>query len=190
MSFFTNRRQQDTDTAQLPPDGGRSSHIGFDTVLSETTILDGTLKSEGNIRLDGKFTGKLDITGNVLVGETAVIDADIEARNISIAGKVNGNVSGNKVQILQTGSIHGDIQANSLTTEEGAFIEGNIAMQHTPTVPEPETVDVVEAPESYTTTPIEITDATSDEQAMDESTNDDETMPETPTRDDNNEVMQ
>ncbi|MEL6309755.1 MAG: hypothetical protein AAFQ52_16555, partial [Chloroflexota bacterium] len=76
------------------------------------------------------------------------------------------------------------------TTEEGAFIEGNIAMQHTPTVPEPEMVDVVEAPESYTTTPIEITDATSDEQAMDESTGDDETMPETPVSDDNDEVMQ
>lgn len=139
MSFFTGRRQTDTE-AELPET--KSTHIGFDTVLSAQTVLEGTLKSEGNIRLDGTFTGKLDITGNVLVGETALIHADIEARNISIAGKVHGNVIGNKVQLLQTGRIWGDIKANSLTTEEGAFIEGNIAMQNTPIVEQESDVNV------------------------------------------------
>lgn len=130
MSFFTSRRQNEVDGETQNQE--KSTHIGFDTVLGATTDLEGTLKSEGNIRLDGAFSGKLDITGNVLVGETAQISADIEARNISIAGTVRGNVTGNKVQILRTGRIWGDIQAQSLTTEEGAFIEGNIAMYSSP----------------------------------------------------------
>lgn len=124
MSFFSGRRQSELEETSEQS----SAHIGFDTVLSASTSLDGTLKSEGNIRLDGKFSGKLDIIGNVLVGETAEINADIEARNISIAGAVRGNVTGNKVQLLRTGRIWGDIRSNSLTTEDGAFIEGNIAM--------------------------------------------------------------
>ncbi len=137
MSFFKGRRQNETEN-ELPET--KSTHIGFDTVLSAQTTLEGTLKSEGNIRLDGSFSGKLDITGNVLVGETAIIHADIEARNISIAGKVHGNVIGNKVQLLQTGHIWGDIKATSLTTEDGAFIEGNIAMQSTPIIYQEEIV--------------------------------------------------
>lgn len=176
MSFFTNRRQSDNEQAQKDTDdASKAAHIGFDTVLSATTVLDGTLQSEGNIRLDGKFTGKLDITGNVLVGETAIINADIEARNISIAGQVNGNVSGNKVQLLRTGSIHGDIQANSLTTEEGAFIEGNIAMQHTPSTPPSST------PQAATTQPETTPDKSSD---SDDSSDDDVQVSEASTSED------
>lgn len=124
MSFFSGKRHNDDADAEKQSSG----HIGFDTVLGVSTVLEGTLKSEGNIRLDGVFSGKLDITGNVLIGETAQINADIEARNISIAGTVHGNVTGNKVQLLRTGRIKGDIKSTSLTTEDGAFIEGNITM--------------------------------------------------------------
>ena len=134
MSFFSNRRQQDPDPAN---DDARTTTsqrslpaqpIGFETVLGASTVLEGTLSSQGNVRLDGTLSGTLDIGGNVLVGETAKINADIDAGNISIAGAVRGNVSGNKVQILRTGRVWGDIRAKALTTEEGAFIDGKITM--------------------------------------------------------------
>lgn len=131
MAFFSSRRQSESDsredqTRQAPPVPG--SPIGFSTVLGANSEMEGTLISKGNVRMDGTFTGTLDITGNVLVGETAQINADIDARNISIAGAVRGNVSGNKVQILRTGRVWGDISASALTTEEGAFIDGRITM--------------------------------------------------------------
>ncbi len=77
-----------------------------------------------------------------MVGETAQINADINAKNISIAGAVRGNVNGKKVQLLRTGRIWGDIRATALTTEEGAFIDGKITMvsPQAPT-PEPEVED-------------------------------------------------
>ena len=84
--------------------------------------------SSGNVRMDGQFAGSLEVSGNILVGESADIHADINARNISIAGTVRGNVTGNKVQLLRTGRIWGDISASALTTEEGAFIDGKITM--------------------------------------------------------------
>jgi cytoskeletal protein CcmA (bactofilin family) len=97
-------------------------------VLGANTVIEGTLRSSANVRIDGTFSGSLEITGNILVGESAKINADINARNISIAGAVRGNIIGKKVQLLRTGRIWGDIQASALTTEEGAFIDGKIKM--------------------------------------------------------------
>lgn len=105
-----------------------SQPVGFETVLGAACTLDGSLTSTGNVRLDGTFSGKLDIHGNVLVGETAKITADISAKNISIAGAVRGNVTGKKVQLLRTGRVWGDITSTALSTEEGAFIDGKISM--------------------------------------------------------------
>ncbi len=102
--------------------------VGFETVLGANCALEGLLHSAANVRLDGSFAGKLEIDGNVLVGETARINADINARHISIAGAVRGNVSGHKVQLLRTGRVWGDIRATALSTEEGAFIDGKITM--------------------------------------------------------------
>lgn len=134
MSFFGNRRQADpapttpTQKPQVLPSLQPQSPVGFETVLGSNSKLEGHLSSSANVRLDGIFTGTLEIGGNVLVGETAQINADINAKNISIAGAVRGNVSGKKVQLLRTGRIWGDIHATALTTEEGAFIDGKITM--------------------------------------------------------------
>ena len=134
MSFFSNRRpaEETTDTMdempQLPRPAAPPQPVGFETVLGANSSLEGVLRSRSNVRLDGTFTGTLEIDGNVLVGETARITADINAKNISIAGAVRGNVSGKKVQLLRTGRVWGDISATALTTEEGAFIDGKIAM--------------------------------------------------------------
>ena len=143
-SFFGSRRKSDEPEEQTEPTppprsiqaprppAPTSQPLGFETVLGASSILEGKLKSDGNIRLDGTFNGTLEITGNVLVGETAKIEADIDAKNVSIAGAVRGNVTGNKIQILRTGRVWGDITATALTTEEGAFIDGKIAMKNAP----------------------------------------------------------
>lgn len=135
MGIFSSRRQVEDDhheqreAAQIARTPASQSPIGFETVLGTHCEMEGKLSSEGNVRLDGTFSGHLNISGNVLVGETAKINADIHARNVSIAGAVRGNVSGNKIQILRTGRVWGDISARALTTEEGAFIDGRITMK-------------------------------------------------------------
>jgi cytoskeletal protein CcmA (bactofilin family) len=113
---------------QQAPPASAPQPIGFETVLGSSSTLEGALVSNSNVRLDGMFTGTLQINGNVLIGETAKITADLNARNISIAGAIRGNVTGKKVQILRTGRVWGDITADALATEEGAFIDGKISM--------------------------------------------------------------
>jgi cytoskeletal protein CcmA (bactofilin family) len=132
MSFLGGRRRQEPQTPpRLEPAAPAPvprQPVGFETVFGTSTTLKGMLRSQGNVRLDGIFEGTMELDGNILVGETAKITADINARNISIAGAVRGNVSGNKVQILRTGRVWGDITAKAITTEEGAFIDGKITM--------------------------------------------------------------
>lgn len=133
MSFFSSRRQPEQPTTppveeRAPAPRPLPQPVGFDTVLGANCTVEGVLRSKANVRLDGTFSGTLEIEGNVLVGETAKITADINAKNVSIAGAVRGNVSGKKVQLLRTGRIWGDIKAMALTTEEGAFIDGKITM--------------------------------------------------------------
>lgn len=135
MSFFGSRRQAEPtpppnqpERAEPPKPTIPQSPVGFETVLGANSTVEGVLKSSANVRLDGMFKGTLEITGNILVGETAKIEADINARNISVAGAVRGNISGKKVQLLRTGRVWGDIRATALTTEEGAFIDGKITM--------------------------------------------------------------
>lgn len=161
MGIFGSRRQPEPEhppqperervlppAQPTPPEPIPPQPIGFETVLGANSTLEGTLISNANVRLDGSFTGKLEINGNVLIGETAKITADVSARNLSIAGAVRGNVTGKKVQLLRTGRVWGDITATALSTEEGAFIEGKISMvSHAATQEPPAPVsEVVETP--------------------------------------------
>lgn len=138
MSFFSGGRRQSqtpstvTETSNTGTSSGGAHPIrqpvGFETVLGANSTLRGDLKSQANVRLDGTFEGNLEIEGNVLVGETGKVTADINANNIVVAGAVRGNISGNKVQLLRTSRVWGDISAAAITTEEGAFIDGKITM--------------------------------------------------------------
>ncbi len=119
--------QNPTNSAQPP-----RQPVGFETVIGANTTLHGELHSLANVRIDGTFDGAIDIDGNILVGETARITANIHASNISIAGAVRGDVIGSKIQLMRTGRVWGDLSAATITTEEGAFIEGKITMHGHP----------------------------------------------------------
>ena len=106
--------------------------VGFETAIGIHTSLKGELHSHANIRIDGTFEGSIEVEGNVLVGETAQITADIHGHNVTIAGAVHGDVVGQKVQLLRTGRVWGDLNASSIITEEGAFIDGKITMHTHP----------------------------------------------------------
>ncbi len=175
MAFFSKGRQSEPDPEpqpeKKPPQPTAPTHpIGFETVVGTNCKLEGTLSSSGNIRLDGTFIGTLDISGNVLVGETAKIEADVHARNISIAGAVRGNVRGKKVQLLRTGRIWGDIQATALTTEEGAFIDGKITMTgHDAIMPDFDEDDEVEVEDEMVADDFELdAELTVDDEADDD----------------------
>ena len=99
------------------------------TVIGKETELKGSLKDEGSIRIDGKFEGDIQTKGEIVIGENAVVQADIKAKSVKIGGKVIGDVScEEKVELFSSGSLEGKIKASDLTIAEGAFFNGECVM--------------------------------------------------------------
>ena len=111
--------------AKAPPVAPASK---IETIIGPNAHFRGGIQSDGGIRVDGIFEGTIDITGNLVIGEGAKIIAEIKANNISISGAVKGNVNGNRVEILETGRVWGDLTINSLLLNEGAYLRGQTTM--------------------------------------------------------------
>jgi len=100
----------------------------IETVIGPNAHFRGNLISEGGIRIDGIFEGNIETAGNLVIGESAKVIADIRANNISISGAVKGNITGNRVEVLETGRVWGDLTVTSLLVSEGAYLRGQTMM--------------------------------------------------------------
>jgi cytoskeletal protein CcmA (bactofilin family) len=106
-----------------------------DTIVSAGMRIEGELKSNGNIKIDGLVTGKVHTSQDLEVGPNAQIDADLIASNAIIAGIIKGNVTiKNSLEILSTGKILGNVSCSALAIQSGAYFNGACRMQE----PKPE----------------------------------------------------
>lgn len=98
-------------------------------IISAHTIVEGKIKAQGNLRIDGKVFGDLVVTENIAVGLSGEVEGNISAKNIDIAGKVKGNVSvSDKIVLESKAFVHGDLKAAKLVVDEGANFNGKISM--------------------------------------------------------------
>jgi len=84
-----------------------------------------------NLRINGKFEGTLETRGNLTIGQTAIVLADILGENIMIGGRVRGRVTAKeRLTLLPTAIVEGDIYPAKLNVAEGAIFEGQCIMLH------------------------------------------------------------
>lgn len=100
----------------------------IETVIGANAYFRGDIQSDGSARIEGVFEGTIDVTGNLIVGEGAKVVANIKANNISVSGAVKGDISGNKVEILDKGRVWGNLKVSSLLLNEGAYLRGQTTM--------------------------------------------------------------
>jgi len=82
-----------------------------------------------NLKIHGRYTGKLDTRGTLTIGQTAQVDANIIGENVIIAGKVKGNCTAKKMLVLMpTAVLHGEISTPKLNIVEGAIFQGHCHM--------------------------------------------------------------
>ena len=100
-------------------------------MLDVDASMQGTLtfKDPVNLRINGKFEGTLETKGSLIIGRTAQISAHIIGETVSVAGKVRGDiVAKQKLEILPTAIVQGDIRVARLVIVEGAIFEGRCQM--------------------------------------------------------------
>ncbi len=106
-----------------------SSASRMEATIGANTSINGVLKAEGSIRIDGTFEGLLEVIGSVIVGQTGRVVATIKATNVHVSGAVKGEiVATEQLEISQTGKVWGDITANALHIEPGGMFRGQSAM--------------------------------------------------------------
>ena len=101
----------------------------LDTYIGEDTSFDGTLTSNKSLTIYGSAKGTIECQGRVVIGQSGNIEADIVADDVTISGKVVGNVTAkSKLEVTSTGIIQGDVKTARLIMEDGGKLEGRCEM--------------------------------------------------------------
>jgi cytoskeletal protein CcmA (bactofilin family) len=112
----------------------------LDTVLGAGANLQGVLKSGGNIRVDGILQGRIETAGNVVIGPSARVVADVSANAVQVWGMVQGNIQADgRLEILSTGRVFGELNVAALMIDKGGLFRGHCYMNG-------EDVDLIDAP--------------------------------------------
>lgn len=110
-----------------------------ETIVAASMRIDGELKSNGNVKIDGIVSGKVHTSHDLIVGSSAQIDADLIAANAFISGTVKGNITvKGSLMLAETAKVIGNISCGSLGIQEGAYFSGACRMNEQKQTEEPE----------------------------------------------------
>ncbi len=99
------------------------------SLLSRNAKIEGEIHGNENFRIEGYLKGSIRLKGDIHVGSTGIVEADIKATNILIEGTVTGNVVADEhLEILPSGKMTGEISARSIDIKEGSTFEGRSHM--------------------------------------------------------------
>ena len=102
--------------------------------IGKSITIKGDLTGEEDLVVEGKVDGKIDLPQNELtIGANGNVQADVHAKTVMVIGRVAGNVSASdRVEFQSTGIVEGDVRAPRLVVQEGAVVNGSIAMESKP----------------------------------------------------------
>src|SRR5450432_1674800 len=126
-----------TPTPQSAPDPGptaaaaprpTSTSTADQATLGKSLVIKGEVTGSESLYIDGRVEGSINLAGNrVTVGRNGVVSANIAAREIVVLGKVRGNMTASdRVDIRGEGSLTGDVVAQRISIEDGAYFKGGI----------------------------------------------------------------
>lgn len=100
------------------------------SVLGPGINWKGNLRGSGGVRIEGTFEGDIGVRGLLVVGETGRVTCEtLRANTVIVAGSVRGNIMAEKLEIRSTGRVWGDVVTVAFSTEEGAFLRGQVRME-------------------------------------------------------------
>jgi len=102
------------------------------TLLGKGSEFDGKLTFEGQVRIDGKFSGQIFTKDTLVVGEGARVNAEINAGTVIVNGVVEGNIKATQlIELHQPGRVKGNLETPALSIDKGVMFEGSCKMDGT-----------------------------------------------------------
>lgn len=119
------------------------------TLLGRGATFEGKLTFEGTVRIDGRFKGEVFSDDVLVIGEGAIVEAEIDIGEVIIQGTVVGNIKAKRsIEIHAPGRVKGDLHTPSLQVDKGVIFEGRSFMEGATKQP------VVQPPKPPAPTPV------------------------------------
>jgi len=98
-------------------------------LIGAGTVVEGKIRSQGSVRVDGKLVGDVTASESIAVGIMGDIEGNVTAKNVTVGGKVRGTVSAAEKVVFEGKSVvRGDVRATRLVIDEGAIYDGRVSM--------------------------------------------------------------
>lgn len=102
-----------------------------DTIIGENVFIEGSIRGEGNLMIEGTVKGKIELAKHHLtVGPNGNVTAEIQAGDVTVSGHVVGNITAlEKVTITKAADFSGEIKAKRISVEDGAMLNASIELK-------------------------------------------------------------
>ncbi|MBD3226223.1 MAG: polymer-forming cytoskeletal protein [Caldithrix sp.] len=105
---------------------GSSAEVNL---IGKGTYLEGKIKTESSLRIDGRVKGSIKCENMLRIGENGSVEGDVECTNANVGGKIDGQITAKGKLVLEAKSrLVGDLKASKLVIEEGAVFDGTADM--------------------------------------------------------------
>jgi cytoskeletal protein CcmA (bactofilin family) len=100
------------------------------TLLGRGATFEGKLTFEGTVRIDGRFKGEVFSDDTLVIGEGAIVEAQIDIGEVIVQGTVIGNIVAKRsIEIHAPGRVKGDLHTPTLQIDKGVVFEGRSFME-------------------------------------------------------------
>ena len=98
-----------------------------ETLIAANLSIEGKIQGAGHVRVAGQFKGDVNVEGDLTIEKGAKLTGGVKAQKIIIAGELDGNVEmAQRVELLETGVLNGDLKAQSFTVAAGSRMRGSV----------------------------------------------------------------
>ena len=98
-------------------------------VIGEGTTIKGDLISDGDLRIDGSVIGGITTKAKCVIGTSAKVTGNVDAKNCDISGRIDGDVKVSEILLIKSnGVINGDLRTSKLVVENGGEFNGSCTM--------------------------------------------------------------
>ena len=101
-----------------------ASQRGLST-LSSDLQFEGGISGGGDLQIDGSIKGDVRV-GRLIVGETGAVEGNVSADYVEVRGRIVGGISGKQVKLIATAYVDGDITAEQMSIDIGAYFQGRV----------------------------------------------------------------
>ena len=104
----------------------------MNTIIGKDSMVEGTIKVQGGVRIDGAVRGRISASESLAVGDSGMVEAELAVKTAVIGGKVFGNIfAQDKIELQSKAVVEGDVTTKNLIVEEGAVFHGRCNMKDT-----------------------------------------------------------